>query len=813
MTIRRRRSINYIGEITKAVETGTGVEFCVEGSAASITVCTPEIVRVNVTPGHTEIEPAISWSVVMDMPEKAEFDFGENEDGWIIDTGALNIEICRDPFRVKAKDKSGRVLCEDAKWGGVGSRGSRVCCDKIIHDNEHFYGFGEKAFTIDRRGKKMVMWNTDAANHQWDSDPLYIAIPFFIGLHDDTAYGIFFDNSWKPFFDMGGISKQYYTFGAEGGPVNYYIIAGPRVKDVIERYTALTGRGSIPPLWSLGYHQSRWSYKNEKKVKQIADKMREHNIPCDVIHLDIHYMKGYRVFTWNPRRFSDPAAMTENLAKDGFRIVTIIDPGVKIDTDYDMYREGIENDFFCKERGGRLFTGIVWPGETHFPDFVRDDVRDWWAGHVERFMNVSGNAGIWNDMNEPSVNIKPHLRRIKTDDIYHEEKGRRVPHLKLRNLYAQHEAMATHDGMLRARPGERPFILTRSGFAGIQRYAAAWTGDNTSSWAHLRLSIPMLCGLGMSGVSFAGADIGGFAGNCTPELFARWIQLGVFYPFCRTHTMMLSRAQQPWSFGRRVLRIAREHIRLRYRLLPYIYNAFHENSLTGIPVMRSMALEFDDDDKCLSMDDQFMFGPDLMIAPVMERGARSRSVYLPRCNWFDFYTGVKYTGGTDVQGEAPLDRIPVYVRAGSIIPMAPVVQCTDNYRADPLLLHVYPGNDTKLSLYEDDGISYPAGNAYILTDFAFDESGSGMKLTGKTRSGGESGKEMIATRKNITVFFYSSDKYPKKISHNGRALHEAWLEDLPGEEPFHGWLWDRGKKILAVGFNNNNEDFTIDIEF
>lgn len=811
MTMKRRRNIDYLGRVEKAVETESGAEFAVEGGAASVSVYAPGVVRVYATPGHTEVEPDISWAVVAQKPEKAEFNFCETGAGWEIATEEMKVEIDRVAFRVTARDSEGGVLCEDAKWGGVGSRGRRVNCDKVIAGDEHFYGFGEKAFTTDRRGKKMVMWNTDAANHQWDGDPLYIAVPFFVGLRGGRAYGIFFDSTWKSFFDMGGISRQYYTFGAEGGPVNYYIIAGPGIKDVIRRYTDLTGRGSLPPLWALGYHQSRWSYKNEKKVMSVADKMRKHDIPCDVIHLDIHYMQGYRVFTWNPRRFPDPAGMMKKLAGDGFRVVTIVDPGVKIDPGYNIYEEGRENDMFCRESGGRLFTGIVWPGETHFPDFAREDVREWWASHVERFMNVSGQAGIWNDMNEPSINIKPHMRRIRTDDLYHEEKGRRVPHLKLRNAYGLQEAMATYDGILRARPGRRPFILTRSGYAGIQRYAAAWTGDNTSSWDHMRLSIPMLCGLGASGVPFAGADIGGFAGMCSGEMYARWVQLGVFYPFCRTHTMMLSRAQQPWSFGRRVLRIVRDHIRLRYRLMPYLYNAFHENTVSGAPVMRSMALEFQDDEKCCVMDDQFMFGGDLMIAPVMEKGARGRDVYLPRGDWFDFHTGAKYTGGRTIEAAAPLDVVPIYARAGSIVPMAPVARCAGEYRADPLLLHVYTAGGAALNLYEDDGDSYPAGEDCAITEFRLDVSGPRMTLAGSTEITGK--PRGIPHRKNITVFFYMIERYPKKVTQNGETLHEAWLEELPGESPFHGWLWDREKKVLAVGFKNSGGDFQLDVDF
>jgi len=812
MTVRRRRRIKYLGKVRRGVETAAGMEFEIEGGSAAVTVISPWIVHVHAQPGAGEPGPDSSIAVVAEPPRDPHFEISHTDHEWTLDTGELVVFIHRDPFRVTFYDRSRRLLSSDAPWGGAGRRAGKVYCDKVISQDEHFYGFGEKAFTLDRRGKKMTMWTTDAANHQWESDPLYVSIPFFIGLHSGATYGIFFDTTWKSYFNMGGRLKKYYSFSAEGGAINYYFIAGPRMKDVITRYTGLTGRPGLPPLWSLGYHQSRWSYKNEEKVRRIAEKMREHNIPCDAIHLDIHYMDNYRVFKWNNKRFPDPAGMIDSLGEDGIRIVTIIDPGVKVDPRYRLYREGIEGDYFCRKKGGGLFRGIVWPGETHFPDFAREDVRDWWADNVAGFIHDHGHAGIWNDMNEPSINIKMHSRFISTRRLEHEENGRRVPHLKLRNAYGQLEAMATWDGLLKARPGERPFILTRSGFAGIQRYAAVWSGDNTSSWKQMHLSIPLLCSLGLSGVPFVGADIGGFAGNCTPELYARWIQLGAFYPFCRTHTMMLSRAQQPWSFGSRVTGIAREYISLRYRLLPYIYNCFRESSATGLPVMRPLVLEFRNDGPSLTIDDQFMLGPALLVAPVLEPGADSRDVYLPPGQWIDFRSFDRLDGSRTISAEAPLEEMPLYIRSGYILPMVPPLQHTGEKTPDPLILHVYYGAPATLELYEDDGHSYPA-REYLVTRYNYYEFNSGASLVGVPMPAGEDVKKYRPGRKHATAIFHNMEQTPENVVLNYKNLRQAWPEEEGEEAPFEGWYWNPDTRTLYVGYRYSPEPLVIEIYY
>jgi alpha-glucosidase len=507
----------------------------------------------------------------------------------------------------------------------------------------------------------------------------------------------------------------------ESGGVDVTIFPGPDPADVLRRFSGRVGRCPLPPLWSLGHHQSRWSYRSQNEVRALATEIRARGIPTDAIHLDIDYMDGYRVFTWNPDRFSDPKALNDDLAARGFRSVAIVDPGIKVDPEYPVYREGVDRDFFCRREDGEIQPLHVWPGRSALPDFNRADVREWW-GEQHRALVEAGVSGIWNDMNEPSGwgrdlrlgRFRLPLRKANLSKMLQADPSdpkRTRSHEEVRNVYALQECRATREGLERARPRQRSFVLTRSGHAGIQRHAAVWTGDNRSRWADLRESIPMLLNLSLSGVPFCGADIGGFFGSCTPELYARWIQLGALYPFARTHSMVFTRRQEPWSFGRGVERIAREALQLRMRLLPYLYGIFRESEHCGAPVWRPLFYEFPDDPQAARVEDQILLGHSLMIAPVVERGAREREVYLPEGAWFSWHDDARYIGPRRIRVAAPLDHLPLFARAGSIVPTQSPIEHVDQSPAEPCVLEVFPGNDATGELVEDDGetIGYQRG--------------------------------------------------------------------------------------------------------
>ncbi|WP_092282238.1 glycoside hydrolase family 31 protein [Caldicoprobacter faecalis] len=626
------------------------------------------------------------------------FDVSEKDDCMCISTGLLRLKVHKDNCNMEIEGRYGLKL-DDIELTLEESK--RSCAIKIRED-ECFYGLGEKTGFLNKRGAKYTMWNTDCYEpHTESTDPLYASFPFFIGFNRYGCYGIYFDNTFRTYFDMGKSDSSKVEFGAEKGPLSFFFIYGQTMKDIIKGYTDITGRIDLPPIWALGYHQSKYSYYPQSEVEQLAKTFREKGIPCDAIYLDIHYMDGYRVFTFDKERFPDVKAMLKRLKEMGFKMVTIIDPGVKVDGNYSVFKEGLENRYFVTDSNGLPFVGRVWPGPSCFPDFSRSDVRKWWAEKHREFIEM-GIDGIWNDMNEPAVMDTPS--KTMPEDMIHLNDGQPITHAQFHNVYALNMAMATKDAMLRFRPNQRPFILTRAAFSGIQRYAAVWTGDNRSHWDHVKLSIPMLLNMGLSGEPFCGADIGGFEDDCSEELFIRWIQVGVFYPFCRNHNALGKREQEPWAFGERAQKIATQFIKLRYKLLPYIYNLFYESHKNGMPVLRPLVLEYPGDEKTYFMFDEFMLGDSILGAPIYEPGKTIRAVYLPEGNWIDWWTGKEYEGGKYYLVEAPLDKMPLFVKAGAIIPMAEPVSCT----ADGIKVkfHVFPGvAQAEYVYYEDDMIT------------------------------------------------------------------------------------------------------------
>jgi alpha-glucosidase len=571
-----------------------------------------------------------------------------------------------------------------------------------LANNEHIYGLGEKASGIDRRGHVYEMWNGDPNGaYGQGKDPLYLSIPFFMGLRSDAAYGIFFDNTWRSRLDFGVESPGRIVYHTAGGPLRCYVFHGPTATTVLDRYTELTGRMRMPPLWALGYHQSRWSYTPDSRVRKLAGEFRRRHIPCDAIHLDIHYMDGYRCFTWHPRHFPDPAGLIAGLHSQGFRVVPLIDCGIKRDASYAVCANGLAEGVFCTLPNGEPLAAPVWAGNSYFPDFTSPRVRAWW-GEQQRTLLDIGVDGIWNDMNEPTV--FGGAAGALPDFVLHDLEGRGAFHAEAHNVYGLEMARACAESIEQRRPHERTFVLTRSGWAGLQRFAINWMGDNISNWDSLRLTVPMIANLGLSGLAFTGPDTGGFAGDCQPELLARWLQLGVFTPLLRNHSALQTAAQEPWAFGESYESINRRAIELRYHLLPYIYSAFWQCSRSGLPMLRPLFLHWQNDEKTHSLADEFMFGDSLLVAPVVEARAVERNVYLPAGRWFDWWTGEQFEGGQTVRVDAPLDRLPLFARAGSIVPGWPVMQYTGQRPVDVLELHVFWG-DGESTLYEDDGRS------------------------------------------------------------------------------------------------------------
>jgi alpha-glucosidase len=545
-------------------------------------------------------------------------------------------------------------------------------------------------------------------------------------------------------------------------------------------YTTLTGRTALPPIWSLGFHQCRWFGYNQDDVERLVAKYREVDVPLDAFWLDIDYMDGYRVFTWNKDRYPDAPGMLARLADAGVKVITIIDPGVKEDPGYEIYDDGVKNQVFAITEGGDEYIGQVWPGDTAFPDFANERAREWWgelnAQHVK-----SGLAGIWNDMNEPATGDKDPLP-MRFDQGKYE-------HERFHNEYAMLMAMGTTEGLLKAMPNLRTFVLSRAGSAGIQRYAANWMGDNMSRWDHLWMSIPMGNGLSVSGQSFVGADIGGFAEDTNPELYARWIQYGALTPFARVHSVINTIDQYVWSFGEEVLKISRDALKLRYRLLPYIYSSFVISSQTGAPIQAPLIYDHQYDPRVRDLDDQYLFGPNILVAPVFAAGQTKRDVYLPEGEWFDWHTGKHYASkGETFTVDAPLERIPMFAHAGAVIPMleeAPLN--TKDLAPKKIQLHVFvpEGNiEYQSMLQEDDGLTFDAADGKLVrTEFNFVRNGDRTLLEARPTGKGFDG----FAREEFEV-----------IWHTARGEVRATVQESENGFSIFGTETDNSSSLVAV---------------
>ena len=694
------------GTVIDMSRDGRTVTLQTVSGAYAITVLAPNLFRVRFRPDG-DFAPPFSYAIT--KPDAVwppcDFTVVTTDAAVTIRTQRLTCRVDRESGRLTFLDPHGNVISEEAEGIAFHPAGP-VVCRRRIQPDEHFYGLGERAFGLDLRGRRYETWHTDPQTYQLEQDPIHLCIPVLVGLHSQgqQGYAILFDNTFRGHFDLGATEQDVASFEAEGGEMRYYFIYGPTLASILARYVELTGRTPLPPRWMLGYHQCRWSYYPDERVRKLAADFRHtYRVPCDAIYLDIHYMDGYRCFTWHPQRFPDPAGLIADLHTQGFKVVVIIDPGIKADHRYWVCQSGLENDVFCKLPDGRLLRGPVWPGDCYFPDFTHPRVRTWW-GELYRSLVEIGVDGFWNDMNEPAV-FGP-LGTTFYDVTRHDLDGRSGDHREAHNVYGMQMVRATVEGLKRLRPDERPVCITRSGWAGVQRYALGWTGDNESKWDTLWLTMPMVMNLGLCGLAHTGPDIGGFNGVASGELFTRWLQMGVFFPLMRAHTNFHSPDQEPWSWGEPYLSINRRFIELRYRLLPYLYTAFWQCHQTGAPIVRPLMWAYQDDEATHTLDDQFLCGDNLLVAPLIAADADRRTVYLPAGTWYDFWSDEPIVGPAHISVEASLERIPVFVRAGAMIPMGPAMSYVDEQPVERLELHVYPAAGSgQALLYEDDGES------------------------------------------------------------------------------------------------------------
>ncbi|HKZ38435.1 MAG TPA: glycoside hydrolase family 31 protein [Chryseolinea sp.] len=740
-----------LGDLTEWKQENYGLAGETTYGKFKISVYNDNIVRIQVT--KENIFENFSYSVVAN-PQPETVTIEDHTDSLVLKTSALILAISKSPVRFSFYTLHDQLINEDDTFG-TSWNGEQVTTYKKLQEGERFIGLGEKTGPLDRKGHGYENWNTDNYAYSPGGDPLYCSIPFYIGVHRNLSYGVFFDNTYKSFFNFGASNNRFASFAADTGEMNYYFIYDHSVAEIIKQYTHITGRMEMPPLWSIGYQQCRYSYYPDKEVLNLAKTFREKDIPADVIVLDIHYMESYKIFTWSKRDFPDPKKMLEELKGLGYNVVVICDPGIKVEEGYHSYEDGLKENIFIKYPDGTNYAGQVWPGWCHFPDFTNPKAREWWKEQFKDYVNV-GVTGFWNDMNEIASwgNMLPENMEMDFE-------GNKASMRRARNIYGFQMARSSYEAAKSLLKNKRPFNLTRSGFSGIQRYSAVWTGDNVAYDEHMLLGVRLVSSMGLTGIAFAGYDVGGFVGEASIKLFARWISLGAFSPFFRGHSMINTRDSEPWAYGEEVEQISRNYIKFRYQLLPYIYSLFYEAATTGMPVQRSLAIDYTHDHKIYNglFHNQYLFGPYFLIAPV-ESNKEFVKIYLPEGLWYYLYDGKKYAGNSEMIVECPVHKLPVFVKAGAVVPMQPIKSHTGEI-TQTCIFHIYTGDSSTFNFYEDDGLTFDYQHGvYALRNLSYDHNKRTLLISAVD------GK-FTSTAKRLKLIFHGLDESTQSINING----------------------------------------------
>ncbi|HMO04032.1 MAG TPA: glycoside hydrolase family 31 protein [Kiritimatiellia bacterium] len=628
------------------------------------------------------------------------------------------------PFGLTLRGPDGAVLLRSPAGRSFGVCGPRSVFVFEQTDDMQFYGMGEKMRGLELSGIQTKFWNTDIfADFHWKEietdrpDPMYVSVPYVVIKRGNTFIGLLLDNPHATFMstsasinigggqmNLGGPEQKYLTIGAENGQPDLYVLVGPSLAELTRKLQALVGTTPLPPAWALGYHQCRWGYKSEACLDDLDANFTKHGIPCDGLWVDIDYMDSFKVFTFNKGYFPSIDKTLRKLARKGRKVIPIIDPGVKKQKGYPVYDSGKKADVYCRNPQGDDFVGLVWPGETVFPDFSLPGARAWWAKWVKQFAE-HGFHGCWIDMNDPSTGSV-----LNEDMLFNKGK---LTHDTYHNQYASGMAEATRAGFAAAHPGERPFVISRSGYTGISKHAAIWTGDNMSSYHYLRNCIAVSLNLALSGIPFNGPDIGGFANNAWPQLIQDWVKACFLFPFCRNHSCVGTTHQEPWAFDEQTLAVMKHYIQLRYAFRPYLYNLFIRQEESGEAIIRPLFYDFPDTDALPlgRVDDAFLTGPAILQGPVLVEHERTRGIPLPGgLRWFSTMASAWIDGGRTVSATPGALQTPLFLREGSVIPMTPTLPEDNTFDSRDVVFHLLLKNDSTLTAgYRyafDDGISY-----------------------------------------------------------------------------------------------------------
>jgi alpha-glucosidase (family GH31 glycosyl hydrolase) len=772
-------TVGTLGRLRAVDRRGRDIVFSFESSDLVLTPILPNVVRHTWVPTHWRLyteRVTGSYAVYRrQWPAGPAVTLTETPETVRLQMGELLIEATRDPFHLRYFAADGRLFLEEIDEGGLSWSYWEYALRYRLAAEDHFYGMGQAnqladRVDLDHRGHLREVWNQHFPP----------AVTLFPSLLSLRGYGLLIDNPHKATWDLGHTDPLTFSYRAQGGGLQYYVLYGPDLPRLLRTLMELTGFPPLPPHWVFGLLQSRYGYRNREELEAIARTFRAKGLPCDALILDVFWFQEMGDLAFQPFDWPDPQGMIARLKDQGFHLMVIEEPYLTAKSR--NYPEALARGYLAKHYDGSVYTFDFWPGECALLDFSNPETRAWWATKHQPLLEL-GVAGWWTDMNEPAKHFQ---------DMAHYA----GPAAAVHNLTALFMHQAIFEAHQQYAPQQRVFILSRSAFPGSQRYGAAlWCGDVDRTFVALRKQVAVGLSAGLAGIPLWGSDIGGFgfAGECTPELYIRWFQFGTFCPLCRPHGDQ-TELREPWQLGAEVEAICRKYLRLRYRLLPYIYTAAYEACTTGVPLMRPLVLEFPADPHVLNLSDEYLFGREILVAPVVEEGTTERVVYLPAGVWIDFWTDTVYTGPRSLRVSAPLDTLPLFIRQGAILPLGPEVQYSWERPWDPLTLEIYRGADRSFTLYEDDGETtrYQTG-AYALTSFRVTERAGVLTFTVEEAQGGFPGHRSERT------YLLNIHQQPavRGVSCDGMPVPSL---NAPGslELATSGWWWDEAKGILAI---------------
>ena len=804
-------------EVTRYTREGNKIVFhAADGSALSLHVLAADMVKVWFDPTATFTRRNPSFAVVNEQPDSSlTFDLHEESNAWELFTPQLRIRMNKKPMQLQIFDKWQKLIFSDYQEQGHLADGSATSARKLLRGDEQFYGLGEKSGPLNRRGRSYTMWNSDRPCYSISEDPLYKSIPFFMSSYN---YGIFLDNTYKTQFDFGEQSKDYYSFEAPDGPFIYYFIHGKDYKQILSRYIDLTGKPILPPKWAFGFAQSRGLYTKEAQALEIAAEFRRRQIPCDIIYQDIGWTQHLQDFEWREGNYSNPEQMLTTLREQGFRVILSQDPVIS-QNNRRQWAEADSLGFFVRDvRTGTTYD-MPWPwgGNCGVVDFTLPAVADWWGAYQQKPLDA-GAAGFWTDMGEPAWSNEEDLDRLHMQHHI-------GMHDEVHNIYGLTWDKVVKEQFEQRNPNRRVFQMTRAAYAGLQRYTFGWSGDSgnggdvTEGWPQLRNQVAIGISAGLGGIPFWTTDISGYCGDITDheamaELYTRWMQFGIFNPLSRAHHEG-DNAVEPWQFGERAERHSRSAIELKYRLFPYLYSYAREAHDSGLPLLRGLFMEYPHDQQALAIDDQFLFGEELLVAPVLRKGERVRRLYLPEGEWYDFHDPRQtYFGGETIAYRAPLSVIPLFVKKGSIIPMMPVMQYIHERSDYPLCVHVYPHYEeesARFELYEDEGedLGY-LENVASRTLFTCTTLPDGYRMEITPHDNGFRQSD----RRNLILTFHLEEQ-PSRVTINGMKVKKQQetklTERADSGNPTTGWSWNSDTGECRVTLPDDREHATIEI--